>query len=472
MPGRVLIVDDILPNIKLLEAKLTSEYYDVLSADNGPAAIRIAKAESPDLILLDVMMPEMDGFEVCERLKADPETYHIPVIMVTALSDTADRVRGLEAGADDFLSKPVRDTPLFARVRSLIRLKQLMDVWRVRESTSNRLGMAPTSVTSQQDITPGNILLVDDSAIDSVAISEALSVERHHLVRVDTIDKAMEAIGRQSFDLVLLALHIAAGDPLRLASLVRSHVDETVRAMPILLMAEDDGDMLQIAKALDLGVSDYVMKPVDRQELVARVRTQIRRRRYQSRLRAHYETSITLATTDALTGVPNRHYFDTHLEQLFSRAIETQKPLSIALCDADHFKRVNDTYGHAIGDEVLMELARRLGRNLRSLDLVARIGGEEFVVVMPDTPPGQALRISERLRSKVAEEPFLVGDGLRLPITTSIGVTSHGPDDAIATDLLKRADEAMYRAKRGGRNQVVGDFPTQIDADTADGDGA
>ncbi|HEY8189324.1 MAG TPA: response regulator, partial [Micavibrio sp.] len=140
MSARVLVVDDILPNVKLLEAKLSSEYYDVLTATSGEEALLKVQNDSPDIVLLDVMMPGMDGFEVCRRIKANPLVAHIPVVMVTALTDSSDKVRGLQAGADDFLSKPVNDTALMARVRSLVRLKMTIDEWRVRENTASQLG--------------------------------------------------------------------------------------------------------------------------------------------------------------------------------------------------------------------------------------------------------------------------------------------------------------------------------------------
>ncbi len=456
MPGRVLIVDDIASNLKLLEAKLTSEYYDVIEADNGHKAIDLARRESPDLILLDVMMPGLDGFEACKILKSDPATAHIPVVMVTALSDAADRVRGLQAGADDFLSKPVRDIPLFARVRSLIRLKQLMDVYLVREETSTRLGlMTQRPLLVHEDATRGRVMVIDDSDVDVANLIETLKPDDHQITRITTTEHALSTAAREEFDLLIVAFHLKSGDVLRFCSQIRSHVADRVRSLPILLLADDDEDVGRVAKGLDLGVNDYILKPIDPQELLARVRTQIRRRRYQNRLRVNYEQSIALASTDPLTGVHNRRYLDTHLDQLLQRARANNKPLSVAFCDIDHFKRLNDTYGHAAGDEVLVEFTRRMIRNLRSHDLVARIGGEEFVVVMPDTPPERARRIGERLRQKVEQEPFVAVGADPIAVTISVGVTTSRVTDTYGVDLIKRADEAMYQAKNTGRNRVV-----------------
>src|SRR5216110_2347772 len=161
MTARVLVVDDVELNVKLLEAKLSSEYFEVIAADNGPTALELAESELPDIILLDIMMPRMDGFEVCRRLKANPRTADIPVVMVTALSDVADRLRGLEAGADDFLTKPVNDIALFARVRSLVRLKRMMDELRLREEVCGRFSSDDANEGRGADVAAARILLIE-----------------------------------------------------------------------------------------------------------------------------------------------------------------------------------------------------------------------------------------------------------------------------------------------------------------------
>src|SRR5215467_2037493 len=162
MTARVLVVDDIISNVKLLEAKLAAEYFEVITAFNGEQALARVAAEMPDIILLDVMMPGMDGFEVCRRIKSNTQTAHIPVVMVTALDQSSDRVTGLEAGADDFLTKPVDDAALFARVRSLVRLKIMTDELRMREATGSGLGLGDPAATLAESTPSGKILLIED----------------------------------------------------------------------------------------------------------------------------------------------------------------------------------------------------------------------------------------------------------------------------------------------------------------------
>lgn len=468
MSARVLVVDDILPNVKLLEAKLSGEYYDVLTATGGQEALDKVAQDKPDIILLDVMMPGMDGFEVCRRIKTDPETSHIPVVMVTALTDNVDRVRGLEAGADDFLSKPVNDIALMARVRSLVRLKMTVDEWRTRENTANQLGVADEAATAMNEpVEHARVLLVEDQDFETDKIIETLAQDEDKITAVTSGIQAMEQIAHNDFDLLIISLNLKNENGLRLCSHLRSN--EKTRSAPILMISTDD-DLKRIAHGLEIGAHDYILRPVDRNELLARARTQIRRKRFQERLRSNYEVSLSMALTDPLTGLYNRRYMEAHLQKLIEKNQESKKKLGILIMDIDHFKKVNDTYGHGVGDEVLKTFSNRIKDGLRSFDLVARLGGEEFVAILPDTTDEMAYIIAERLRRSIAERPFRCSapEG-EISVTTSIGgaLLTHGGHSV--KDVLERADKALYDAKESGRNCTVFEHTGKIDPEKFQG---
>ena len=453
MTARILVVDDVPANVKLLEAKLAAEYFDVLTAGDGPSALELATECAPDIILLDIMMPGMDGFEVCERLKAAPKTRHIPVIMVTALSEVADRVRGLEAGADDFLSKPVNDIALFARVRSLLRLKMMMDELRVRQETTGHLGDLDDALKDEELLAGARILVAESNQKLAERLGRYLSDGGYALDYAVTAAEGLKMARSGGYDLVIAGLDIGGDDGLRFCSQFRSN-DET-RSVPILLLL-DDMDLSQLAKGLDLGVTDYLIKPIDRGELLARARTQVRRHRYHHRLRESLRDSVNLAFTDPLTGVFNRRYMSAHLERKIMGIAMEGKPVSVIMFDIDYFKDINDTHGHAVGDQVLREIAKRVTDNLRNFDLVARYGGEEFVVIMPDTTSEIAARVAERLRACIAKESF-AGNLLDRPVPTtiSVGVATTFDSNETAEEVVKRADVALYAAKDAGRNCIV-----------------
>jgi two-component system cell cycle response regulator len=238
---------------------------------------------------------------------------------------------------------------------------------------------------------------------------------------------------------------------LRLCSQVRAI--ERTRHLPIIVVVQPNEEV-RLLRALDMGVNDYLMRPIDRNELLARVRTQIKRKRHSDHLRDRLEESVELALTDPLTGLHNRRYMETHLKALVEQARAAGRPLSVLLADIDSFKSINDTYGHDAGDNVLRELAARFRRNIRNIDLACRIGGEEFVVVMPDSTLDRARQVAERLRACIAGEPFQANGDTRLTVTASVGIaTLDGAHDS-PQGLLKRADQALYVAKRGGRNRV------------------
>ena len=453
MTGRVLVVDDILANVKLLEARLSAEYFDVLTAYSGVEALELLQIEHVDVVLLDVMMPGMDGFEVCRRIKSSPRTMHVPVVMVTALDQTADKVQGLEAGADDFLTKPVDDIALVTRVKNLARLKTLNDEMLLRMATGMDLGASAGTPASANAECAGRVLLVEDQ--DRVAARVRSILASVHEVDIEPSPQAaLLRLAGKAYDALIVSLNLTAADGLRLCSQVRAI--ERSRHLPIIVVVQPS-DEARLMRALDMGVNDYLTRPIDRNELLARVRTQIKRKRHSDRLRGRLEESVELALTDPLTGLYNRRYMDTRLKALTEQARSSGRPLSVLLADVDNFKTINDTYGHDAGDRVLKELAGRFRHNTRNIDIACRVGGEEFVIVMPDTGRERACQVGERLRFCVAAEPFQAGCGTRLDVTASVGVaTFDGPHDSPEA-LVKRADRALYVAKRGGRNRVVAD---------------
>lgn len=451
MTARVLVVDDILANVKLLEARLKAEYFEVLTATSGFDAIEIANQSNCDIIILDVMMPGMDGFETCRRLKANPHTAHVPVVMVTALDQPSDRVAGLEAGADDFLTKPIRDVALLTRVKNLVRLKRLLDELAGRAVSRDQLPQTAVVETDPSAMT-GNILLVDDRASSYERLKSTL--EKRFSVHVHTDpESALFHIADNPYDMIMVSMGLKNYDGLRLCSQLRNL--EKTRSLPILMIADPESEG-KILRGLDMGVNDYLVRPIDPNELMARTVTQIRRKNYADQLRNNVEQTMEMAIMDGLTGLHNRGYFNNHFKTLTNQAISRNKTLSIVLTDIDFFKSINDTHGHDVGDDVLREFGDRIRRSVRGADLACRYGGEEFVLVLPDSDEKAAMAIAERLRARMDHDPIPVSGGQNhLTITISLGVaTVAGPDDT-SEALLKRADEALYKAKREGRNRVM-----------------
>jgi two-component system cell cycle response regulator len=452
LSARILVVDDLEANRRLLEAMLTGEYYDVLMASRGEEAVQLAKRERPDLILMDVMMPGgIDGYEACRRLKAQPETRHIPIIILTTLDDRDNKVRGLQAGAEEFLTKPIDDVQLMARVKSLLTLKLVTDELRAREASGKRLGVIGEELRSDaldaHRIFAGNVLLVDDNPTQIKRITSALGVEHRVVVLGGEADSGPP-------DLVVVSVTAKSFDGFRVIARMRS--GEPTRHLPLLAIVDSD-DRARTLRALELGAHDVITRPIDEDEIVARARTLMRRKRYIDALRQRLDQSLELAITDQLTNLYNRRFVNTQLGPMVQRAQCGGEPVSVMTIDIDHFKHCNDTYGHDVGDAVLREFAVRLASNVRPSDFACRMGGEEFVVIMPRTAGDIACLAAERLRRHICAAPFSIpGLGHALEITVSIGVAcSSGAEDS-AEALLKRADEGLYEAKNAGRNRVVG----------------
>jgi len=342
---------------------------------------------------------------------------------------------------------------LIARVRSLTRLKMMTDELRMRALTSLEIGVqAPERSAIAETGVGGKILLVDDRPSSYERLAPVLSAEHSVDVEPNPAEALFHA-AEGGYDLLIVSLGLENFDGLRLCSQARSL--ERTRQVPILAIADADNNT-RLLRGLEIGVNDYLLRPVDKNELLARARTQIRKRRYADHLRDNVQNSIEMAITDALTGLHNRRYMESHLGTLAEQAAVRGKSLALMMLDIDFFKSVNDTYGHDAGDDVLREFAVRVRKSIRGIDLACRYGGEEFVIVMPETDMHVAGMVAERLRRAVAGEPFAIEKGAkRIQVTISIGLAALERKGEPVADVLKRADLALYRAKHDGRNRVV-----------------
>lgn len=490
MTATVLIVDDLESNLKLLEAKLLAEYYTVYSATSGAEALKILSNTKIDVVLLDVMMPGMDGLETCQLIKANKNTAHIPVIIITALSDVEDKVRGLEAGADDFLTKPIQDIPLFARVKSLVRMKTIIDQIRLRSMTYAQMdvadsgpnnlyeagaaSMAISSATFQlnDEFSEMSILIIDDEDVwakrirpilmkltKKVELFECINYIKNKNLLLNDLDKVATALEP---DLLIISNQIILEDPLRVYAVLRSK-DELKHSAFIIVIEDlfdssnsDDIDTDKLVKGLEMGINDFIPYSIDDSELLAKVKTQLRRKKYQDQLKQDLDQKLTLVTKDSLLNIFNRRYFDSHINQLIVDTQESSKLLFLMMIDLDYFKRVNDVYGHQVGDEILKTAANIMENNIRVTDLLARYGGEEFVISIynSDIDQKQILIMANRIREKFEHHHFIVA-GINTPLkqTVSIGITQYIAPES-ASSFIERADKALYNSKHNGRNQI------------------
>ena len=343
--------------------------------------------------------------------------------------------------------------PFLLVCKSLARFKEITDELRSRAVMSREYGLGdPLAAAAAETGLQGNILLVEDRASASERIVHVLG-QRYQVVLEPNPQQAVFRAAEAQFDLAIVSLGLQQTDGLRILSQFRSL--ERTRHMSLLMIGEAE-DRQRFLRGLDIGVNDFLMRPVDRNELLARTRTLVRNRRFGERLRSNVATTMEAAVIDQLTGLHNRRYLDKQLPQVFAESKRDERPMSVLVLDIDKFKAVNDTYGHDAGDEVLKTFARRVRACVRGDDLLIRFGGEEIVIVMPDTSEDVATFVAERIRARVEGTGFAIDRGMRqIPVTTSIGVAHLMMHDASPDDILKRADAALYRAKAEGRNRVI-----------------
>lgn len=457
MSGKILIVDDLATNRIILKVKLNAACHDTVQASSGLAALEVARTEQPKLILLDMMLPDLSGIEVCRRLREDPATQHIPIVIITASGDRANRLRALEAGADEFLTKPLNEVILLARIRSLMRARETESELRLRSETWGAMDFAEGESVFAM---PGRVGLI--AADPAIAMGWRAALAPHLNARVTILTPAA-ALGDAPEgavpDFYMIAADLGAhGSGQRLVADLRSRLQSRHSAIALALR---EADPETAAMALDVGASDLLTLPLDPQETALRITLHIQRKRRADSLRRAVSQGLKLAVTDPLTGLFNRRYALAHLDRIADRARETGRRFAVMVLDLDRFKSVNDTWGHAAGDAVLEAVANRLRENMRPTDLVARIGGEEFLIALPDATIGAARIAAERLCRVVGETPVLLPDGRnQVSVTISVGLAL-GPrlapdgERSSARDTIARADAALLAAKSEGRNQVT-----------------
>jgi two-component system cell cycle response regulator len=449
--GKILIVDDVATNRIVLNVKLAAAYYETVQAATGAEAIALARQVRPDLVLLDVELPDMDGIVVCERLKADPATRDIPVVMITAFRDAARKMEALQAGAEEVFWKPLDEMVLLARLRSLLRARETAEQLGLRDSTYRELGFAEAA----PDFAPKALVgLVAGQADTALAWKRALQAHLDDRILVLDRETALgNFAGGKVPDVFVVAADLARpGDGLRLMSELRSR--PATRYSSVCVMLPEKGREVA-AVALDLGAADLLEQSADPAEMAIRLQTQIARKRQSDRLRASVADGLRLAMTDPLTGLHNRRYALPHLARIAERAEAAGRQFAVMVLDLDRFKAINDTLGHVAGDAVLVEVAERLKSNLRAVDLIARIGGEEFLVALPDTTLEAARATAERLCRVVGARPVRLKDGGSVQVTTSIGLALGGRGTRGIEDLIGLADTALRESKAEGRNQVT-----------------
>ncbi len=454
MPNRILVVDDLSLSRVILRARLSSACYDILLAATGQQALSIARAELPDLVLLDCSLPDLDGFEICKALRRAPETAHIPVILFSATNTRDRRLQALECGADDFLGKPLDEGILLSRLRALLRCRALEREHHKQATPALRASLAASFLAGAP---AGRVCLVQPDPAPGQTQTQ-IDPSLHDL-RCDLTSALKPASSATVPDIFLLAPEVL--DQHGLAIISEFHSRPLTRHVPITVLLAPD-QQIDPGMVMDLGAECVLSLPLDLTEAQMRLGAMIQRKRWADALRHAMGTELDLASRDPLTGLFNRRHALSYLAEIVSD--QSTRHFALLMIDLDNFKQVNDKFGHLVGDQVLTEVAARMAAAIRPDDLLARYGGEEFLLVLPGIDLEHAQRMAERLRRQIEGAEYRISQGGgRLRMTASIGVTMHDcaayePIETVRARIqviINQADQALHVAKNSGRNRVA-----------------
>lgn len=420
---RILAIDDMPTNLMVLASALAGDFIIQLAA-SGPEGLVMAQNHPPDLVLLDVMMPDVDGFEACKRFKSDPRLKNIPIVFVTALTDNESEMKGLRLGAVDYLHKPVNVAIARQRIRNVLERAEFQRKLQASESRLRQVIEASNLGSWEWNI-PDDQFVVNERwasmlGYDIDELKPSTMATRQRLVHPDDEEKAKR----------LLNDHFKG---------LASRYDCELR------LAHKSGHWIWVHERGKVVETDQHGQPC---VMFGTLSDISERKNIELQIR---ETAI----RDPLTNVYNRRHLLEHIGTNLAAHSRTERPMSIAMLDLDHFKDVNDTFGHEAGDTVLKAFTRTVQESIRSYDLLARFGGEEFVLVFPDTPKVAACQLIERIMEKFRQNPPVHGDH-KIPVTFSCGLAENAeiadtPQDFQA--FLGLADQRMYEAKRNGRDR-------------------
>ena len=447
--SKILIVDDEPLNVKLLAAMISSDQYDTVCAYSGEEALEIVTDLPPDLILLDIMMPGLNGYELTRILKSDPERRDIPIVLVTAFGGTEFEIKGLEAGADEFLNKPVNKTELLARTKSLLRLRQYKEQIKTRTCSMNSITCQnKDNEIVENEIDLPSILIVEDNKIDAKLLQRYLQGEPYQIKFAKDGEEAISRAQQERIDVILLDLILPNKNGFEVCSYLKEmESTQNIQIVAITGLSDLDSKL----KGIELGVDDYLIKPVNMHILRTRVKSLVKKKALLDNLCDRYEMAVNSAITDKLTGLYNRRYFDHFLDLEIKRSLRQKSHLALLMIDIDNFKKVNDTFGHLFGDKLLNKMGDLLKTETRDTDIVARYGGEEFAIVMSNTGLKEALQIAERIRQSIQAYSF---DIKNCSTTVSIGIAMYPLDANSFNELIEKSDNSLYKAKHDGKNRV------------------
>lgn len=456
MVGKILIVDDVATNRIVMKVKLAAAGYLPTMAWDGKSCLSAAAKERPDLILLDMMLPDIDGLEVLTELRRDPRLRRVPIVMFSSTNDAHIRAQAFQLGADDFLSKPIDDQTLLARLRNLMRSQHLADELTAHEEGFAMMGLAEATTGFQHAAV---VAIVSIRPEQGLKLRRELAGQMNARILVLSPDEALtEGLNPVAVpDIYVLDVDLNGPNTgLRLMSELRSRSHSHNAAF---CLVTGHQAMTAPSVAFDLGANDLVPNVVSAEELASRIQRLLVRKREEDRLRASVQDGLRLAMIDPLTGLHNRRFGEAQLAAIAQNARCEGSDFAVMIVDLDRFKSVNDRWGHAAGDAVLMQVSQRMASGLRTGDLVARIGGEEFLIALPRTTLPEAKLIAERLCHIVEEHPIEITPDVRLRVTVSIGLTvsmnNAASRQTSVAELVNQADHALLLAKSAGRNQVT-----------------